>query len=510
MDNPKLAEIIQAAMNGDKSAQAELYNAFSKSVYFTAYKLLQHKEDSEDIVNEVFLTVFQEIKKLENPASFSTWLKRITINRCKKWLARNPSAFTVDIESVDEKEFEEELDPKLLPEKSLDDTESTRMIVQIIDNLPIELRYVIYGYYYEQMTIQQLADMLALSDRAVKKRLATARQKIREEIERVEDRDGIQLHAIGLPFLPIGAILKSAYESFEVSPDSLSAIFENVTQNLSMAATATATTTTATTVSTTATAVTKGVNLMSMKAIIAIIASVVIIGGVITGVVLLSQDNNNVDNGNNNTTTTPRGNNATTQAENDSNPTQTSNNNENNNPPQEGRNYDPFDLSNYHFKYKGGTYRIGMTLEEFMAVGGFVYSDDEELDNSDMGSYESRLYFIDGVNNYYGIKIEVVNLSDDDIRFEKAIVCMIELSDPDGIDESVDMELVGGLKWGATQEDIFAVFGEPDDILDYGGYTKTIQYYPDNSVEEFRYIRLGLCTTTGGLHGVEMYNDFED
>ena len=214
MDKSKLAETIRAAQRGDDEAFERLYLEYAKRVYYLALKITKNREDAEDITQDVFISVVQKIGDLKEPEAFGAWLNRITVNKCTSTFKNKLNVADADVSDFDETLFMEESDPLLIPEKSLDNAETARMIVEIIDALPDPQRLCVYYYYYEQMTIAQIAEILETNENTVKKRLYLARDKIRRELERLNDEEGTRLYS----FVPLmlTPILKISLREFEM------------------------------------------------------------------------------------------------------------------------------------------------------------------------------------------------------------------------------------------------------------------------------------------------------
>ena len=287
MDKAKLAETVRAAQNGDEKALEALYLEYAKRIYYLALKIMRNKEDAEDITQEVFITVCQKISELKEPEAFGLWLNRITANKCTNAFKKKSRFTEQDISEFDETEYADfltENDPLLIPEKSLDDAETTRMIVEIIDALPDTQRLCVYYYYYEQMTIAQIAEVIDAKENTIKKRLYLARDKIRKELERLDKEEGTKLYT----FVPLmlTPILKSSLQNFEMP--NTQGLWNNITAATANAAPAVAVT------------VSKGAIIMGSKAKIAIgVASLVLVAGVIISVIIGNSGNDGILNNDN-------------------------------------------------------------------------------------------------------------------------------------------------------------------------------------------------------------------
>gem|GEM_PF-4280546 len=305
-DKIKLTELVVSAQAGDKAAFEILYIEYSRRVYYLALKILCNKEDAEDIMSDVFVTVFEKLGGLKEPKHFTRWLNRITVNKCtdvfkkkRKKLVINENDEALQGVPDSELDFFEETNPLLLPEKALDNSETARMIVDIVDNLPDPQRLCVYYYYYEQLTIAQIAEALDTNENAVKRRLYLAREKLRKELVRLDKQEGIKLYSVA-PLLLTPAF-KAAFDGFELSAEIMQRAWSSITFSIAESAAAvTASTVTGTAVTsatsataTTATAgtsVTTGLLAALNTKLVTIIASVVVTSGVITGVAVVTNN----------------------------------------------------------------------------------------------------------------------------------------------------------------------------------------------------------------------------
>jgi RNA polymerase sigma-70 factor (ECF subfamily) len=203
-------------------------NEYAKPVYFLALKILSNKEDAEDITQETFIQMYQKIGDLREPETFPTWLNRIASNKCTDFLRKRRITVDIGDDEIAQSEFIEETDPLLVPKKAFDKAETARIIIEIIDQLPLPQRVCVYYYYYERLTIAQIAENLAVNESTVKNRLALARDKIRKAIEEIEKEDGIKLYALPLMISPV---LYMALKEFELPQEALNTMFNAIKLN---------------------------------------------------------------------------------------------------------------------------------------------------------------------------------------------------------------------------------------------------------------------------------------
>ena len=148
----------------------EIVDKYSDMVYKLAFSKLFSKQDSEDVVQEVFIKYMKNTKKFKNDEHERNWLLRVTINTCKDLLKsskkKNTAVLKDDIVFYDK--FQIELYDLL---KSLKDKE--REILQL--------------FYYEDLSIKDISKILKISESNVKVRLNRARNVLRENLEGGDD-----------------------------------------------------------------------------------------------------------------------------------------------------------------------------------------------------------------------------------------------------------------------------------------------------------------------------------
>lgn len=196
--------IIDRAKNHDNEAIATLYKETYGMVYGTVRMMISDEQTVEDLVQDAFLKGFQSLDQLADPKSYPAWMRRIATNRVKDYFKkRKPVVFS---QMEDEKgaipEFEDErMDD--LPEVVIDRKETTRLLDEILNTLPNEQRMAIVMFYYQQMSVREIAKMLGDSEGTVKSRLNYGRKKIEMQV-RVLEKHGTKLYGLApIPFLLI-------------------------------------------------------------------------------------------------------------------------------------------------------------------------------------------------------------------------------------------------------------------------------------------------------------------
>ena len=184
MEQEKLLELIRRSRERDLDAQEELVRTAQSRVYYHCKKMLKHEETAWDATQDVLLTMITSLDQLQEPAAFWGWVDGITADRCKHLLSTSHKERQLpeDEEGSALLESVEDLEETLTPDKGLDNEETRRMILGLVGALPPEQQMTVLFYYYDEMTVKQIAEAMDTSEDTVKSRLNDARRSIEESI----------------------------------------------------------------------------------------------------------------------------------------------------------------------------------------------------------------------------------------------------------------------------------------------------------------------------------------
>ena len=213
MDQEKLKDLIQKSIQGDRKAQETLVLAVQNKVYYHCKKMLKKEEAAQDAAQDVLIAMLTGLDKLREPAAFWGWVNGITANRCRHLLSAPHKEWQIpeDEEGGSLLDSMENLDETLVPEKALDNEETRRMILGLVDDLPPEQRMCVLFYYYDEMSVKDIAQAMDTSEGTVKSRLNYARKSIKAGVEEHERR-GVKLYGVS-PMLLLLCFLRREAES---------------------------------------------------------------------------------------------------------------------------------------------------------------------------------------------------------------------------------------------------------------------------------------------------------
>lgn len=162
------APLIEECKKGISRAQFKLYNQYSKAMYNVAYRMMNNREDAEDMLQETFIECFRNISTFRFESTFGAWLKTILINRCINQL-RKKKADLIFYETLPVNFTEEETETEY----------DTGKVFKGIEQLPDGYRIVLTLYLLEGYDHTEIAQILGISESTSKSQYSRAKDKLR-------------------------------------------------------------------------------------------------------------------------------------------------------------------------------------------------------------------------------------------------------------------------------------------------------------------------------------------
>ena len=184
MDERKL---IQRMKSGDRASFDEIYEKYHIPLFRCAYLICGNREDAEDVLQNTFVTCWLCIGQLRNEESFRYWIFRIMAQAARKKAKEHsrqlPDEYIVD--RMDQIQVRNGMEAADEYERSTDKT----MLKTAISALDHTSREIIVLYYYEEMSVKEVAKTLGILEGTVKSRLYFARKKLKKIIQGGEHRE---------------------------------------------------------------------------------------------------------------------------------------------------------------------------------------------------------------------------------------------------------------------------------------------------------------------------------
>jgi RNA polymerase sigma factor (sigma-70 family) len=162
------APLIEECRKGSSKAQFRLYNLYSKAMYNLAYRILNNREDAEDILQEAFVECFRNIESFRFESTFGAWIKRIVVNKCLNQLKKKK----IDLMLC-------ETLPPVIYEEDEDVTYDTARIFKTIEKLPDGFRIILTLYLLEGYDHSEISQILGITESTSKSQYSRAKEKLR-------------------------------------------------------------------------------------------------------------------------------------------------------------------------------------------------------------------------------------------------------------------------------------------------------------------------------------------
>jgi RNA polymerase sigma factor (sigma-70 family) len=162
------APLIEECRKGDSRAQFRLYDHYSKAMYNLAYRILNNREDAEDILQEVFVDCFRNLDSFRFESTFGAWLKKILVNRCINHLKKKK----IDLTFCDTL-------PPVIYEDDAEASYDTGKIFKGIEMLPAGYRIILTLYLLEGYDHSEISQILGISESTSKSQYSRAKEKLR-------------------------------------------------------------------------------------------------------------------------------------------------------------------------------------------------------------------------------------------------------------------------------------------------------------------------------------------
>ncbi|MGN1412052.1 MAG: sigma-70 family RNA polymerase sigma factor [Oscillospiraceae bacterium] len=192
--------------DGNKYAFTQIYKDTNRLVYKCAFDLVKNDSDANDIVQNVYLKVYNKIHTLDDTSKFKSWLLSITYNEAKNLLIsqqRYNQHVDTNVDIFEDEDLCQSENEELSPDELYSINETNKNIKDLINTLPYEQREVLKLYYFEEKDVNTIATILKCPKGTVLSRLNYARKKLKKSIEEYESKNQVRLHSSILAWINI-------------------------------------------------------------------------------------------------------------------------------------------------------------------------------------------------------------------------------------------------------------------------------------------------------------------
>ncbi len=179
------AELVAASQAGDQDAFAQLVQRHQRRVFNLVFRMLQQYEEANEVTQETFFAAWQGLPSFRGDARFSTWLYRIAYNCCLKQLEQRKRDLALQAAVQAEQFFQEECCDERAAEE-LEAHERQALVREHLSLLPAKYRIVLILRHLQELTYEEMAEILAIPIGTIKTHLFRARNLLKERLETFE------------------------------------------------------------------------------------------------------------------------------------------------------------------------------------------------------------------------------------------------------------------------------------------------------------------------------------
>lgn len=176
--------LIKLAQKGDEKAFEEIVNRYSNRVINLAARIMGSRDDGWDIAQEVFISVWKNIKSFDSAKNLYPWIRKITVNACYEELRKRGKGLESSLDDVEDGEPSIDVpDEKYSPEDIFDKIELNEVIEKALETLPEHYRVTLWLRVIENLTYEEIAETLNINIGTVKSRINMARKLMRDRLK---------------------------------------------------------------------------------------------------------------------------------------------------------------------------------------------------------------------------------------------------------------------------------------------------------------------------------------
>ncbi|GAB0171369.1 RNA polymerase sigma factor SigW [Lysinibacillus sp. CTST325] len=176
---------IKQVLKGDQNAFADIVSLYQHKLYQVCYRMLGNKQESEDIAQEAFVRAYMNLHTFDQKRKFATWLYRIATNLCIDRIRKKKPDYYLDAEVAGTEGldmYSQIAAADQLPEEQIEQMELQDRIQYEIGRLPDKYRSVIVLKYIEELSLQEISEILDMPLGTVKTRIHRGREALRKQL----------------------------------------------------------------------------------------------------------------------------------------------------------------------------------------------------------------------------------------------------------------------------------------------------------------------------------------
>ncbi|MCH5255252.1 MAG: sigma-70 family RNA polymerase sigma factor [Lachnospiraceae bacterium] len=198
----KLTESVKKFQKGDKAAFEKVYSLSYPYLYTCVIHVVKDADVAQDMIQETYLEICRNIGQLQKAENFLSWASVIANRKCFAAVKKRNAEILVRDHTLDEQTIGENIaeNEEFIPESLMENKDKQRMLMEIIDGLTDMQRLCVIGFYYSELSLEEISNALDIPVNTVKSHLSRAKAKIKEAVVELDEKKGIKLYSLA-PFM---------------------------------------------------------------------------------------------------------------------------------------------------------------------------------------------------------------------------------------------------------------------------------------------------------------------
>lgn len=195
-DNSDDAYLIQRCSDGDTDAFEEIVTKYRSRIFNITRRVVRDSGDAEDVMQEVFIKLFKNLRRLKNPARLKSWLYSVALNQSRSLLRWRRVRSYLSLGLVADPIYRNRADSpyaaQASPQDSVEGAQTALVLEKLADTLPESLKIPLLLKYSDRLSENEIADIMKLSTNAVKIRVSRARELLWKAFQKAGKDDEIK------------------------------------------------------------------------------------------------------------------------------------------------------------------------------------------------------------------------------------------------------------------------------------------------------------------------------
>ena len=184
--------LIEGCKKYDKYSFIELYKLYEKYLYSLCFSYVQNSQDALDLVQEIYIKIFKNISSFETHKPFHPWIRKIAVNTClnfRRTIKNNIISMNISISDDDEIALEDTLVSEENVLQDVVNSETKSLIKKYLKEIPEEYRIVIILRYYEDLSYNEISELINMPLGTVKTKIYRGKAMLRKKLKNIMEVD---------------------------------------------------------------------------------------------------------------------------------------------------------------------------------------------------------------------------------------------------------------------------------------------------------------------------------